>query len=218
MKQINWNILVILIFILVSGGCYSLKTAGGAEALNAAISAADTTAAVLPETAAAEGTEMIVPKEVPQTTQKLCYVHICGAVAQPGVYQVAEGERIFRVVELAGGYTEDAVQEYLNLAAAVADGMKLMVPTAAEFAAMDNRLITSADGQEPAPDTGKINLNTATKEQLMKLSGIGEAKAEAILKYRKEHGNFVRPEDIMKIPGIKQAAFDRIKDEITIKN
>lgn len=218
MKQINWKILVILIFILVSGGCYSLKTTDGAEVLSAAISKADTNAAVLPETAAAEGAEMIVPKEEPQTPKKLCYVHICGAVAEPGVYQVAEGERIFRVVELAGGYTGDAVPEYLNLAAEVADGMKLMVPTAAEFATMENRLFTAADGQEPVSDTGKINLNTATKEQLIKLSGIGEAKAEAILKYRKEHGNFVRPEDIMNIPGIKQAAFDRIKDEITIKN
>ena len=64
--------------------------------------------------------------------------------------------------------------------------------------------------------TSKINLNTAVKEQLMTLKGIGEARAEAIIAYRQEYGPFARIEDIMEVPGIKEAAFQKIKEDITV--
>lgn len=150
---------------------------------------------------------------------RLCYVHICGAVMNPGVYEVEEGQRIYQVVERAGGYTQDAASDYLNLAAAVSDGMKLTVPTQEELQSESGESIYGiSTPQDTAAESGsaKINLNTAAKEQLMGLSGIGEARAGDIIRYREEHGGFKKIEDIMKIPGIKDAAFQKIKDQVTV--
>lgn len=150
-------------------------------------------------------------------TEAVCYVHICGAVASPGVYEMEEGQRIYQVVERAGGYTQDAAVDYLNLAEPVADGMKLIVPTKEELLAEPaGSLHGTATSQEAAAQPARINLNTATKEQLMELSGIGEARAGDIIRYREEQGGFQRIEDIMNIPGIKNAAFEKIKDRVTV--
>lgn len=145
---------------------------------------------------------------------QVCYVHICGAVANPGVYELLAGERVYRAVERAGGFTEAAAQDYLNLAETVSDGMKLIVPTREELQREPGADLYGA-AQEPE-EPGKVNLNTATKEQLMTLKGIGEARAEDIIRYREESGGFQTIEDIMKVSGIKDAAFQKIKDEVTV--
>lgn len=146
----------------------------------------------------------------------VCYVHICGAVAHPGVYEMQEGQRIYQAVELAGGYTQEAASDYLNLAETVADGMKLVVPARDELLSESegNLYGTAAKSSETEPV--RVNLNTATKEQLMELSGIGEARAGDIIRYRETHGGFQAIEDIMKVPGIKDAAFQKIKDQVTV--
>ena len=151
-------------------------------------------------------------------SEAVCYVHICGAVKNPGVYEVAKGQRIYQVVERAGGYTQEAAEDYLNLAAEVADGMKLVVPTREELLMEPGKGLYGIPGTQEAAEgkTGKVNLNTATKEALMGLSGIGEAKAGDIIRYREEHGGFQKIEDIMKVPGIKDSAFQKIKDEVTV--
>lgn len=151
--------------------------------------------------------------------EKVCYVHICGAVVNPGVYGLEEGQRVYHVVEKAGGYTQEAAADYLNLAAPVGDGMKLIVPTREELLSNPGESLYGTASLPEEAETGKpgkINLNTATKEALMGLSGIGEAKAGEIIRYREEHGGFRKIEDIMKIPGIKEAAFQKIKDEVTV--
>lgn len=155
--------------------------------------------------------------EAPQTETPalLCYVHISGAVQSPGVYTLEEGSRIFQAVEAAGGFLPQADEGYLNLAAQIYDGMKITVLTKEEAATA------------PAPEGGtgsfeqetaapKVNINTAGKEQLMTLQGIGEARAADIIAYRQEHGPFQKIEDIMQISGIKEAAFAKIKDDITV--
>lgn len=154
----------------------------------------------------------------PAGWEEVCYVHICGAVANPGVYQVAKGQRIYQVVERAGGYTQEAAEDYLNLAAEVADGMKLVVPTREELLMEPGMDLYGIPGTQETAEgkTGKVNLNTAAKEALMGLSGIGEAKAGDIIRYREEHGGFQKIEDIMKVPGIKDSAFQKIKDEVTV--
>lgn len=155
----------------------------------------------------------------PEGGAKVCYVHICGAVVNPGVYGLEEGQRIYHVVEKAGGYTQEAAADYLNLAALVGDGMKLIVPTREELLSKSEESLygtASLPEEADAGKSGKINLNTATKEALMGLSGIGEAKAGDIIRYREEHGGFRKIEDIMKIPGIKEAAFQKIKDKVTV--
>lgn len=146
----------------------------------------------------------------------VCYVHICGAVSEPGVYEMKEGQRIYQAVELAGGYTPEAASDYLNLAETVADGMKVVVPARDELAEDSGESLYGPVLQQEAAEAGRINLNTASREELMRLSGIGEARAEEIIRYRKTHGGFQTIEDIMKVPGIKDAAFQKIKEEITV--
>jgi competence protein ComEA len=135
-------------------------------------------------------------------------VYICGAVVTPGVYEVENGSRICDVLELAGGFSEDAGTDYLNLAETVSDGEKVYVPTAGE---LEVELLAEEEAA-----SGKININTATKEQLVTLPGIGESKADSIISYRAEHGGFSSIEEIMEIPGIKEAVFSKIKELITV--
>lgn len=141
------------------------------------------------------------------------FVHICGEVKEPGVYEMEEGSRIYQVVDAAGGFTEDAATDYLNMAQTIQDGMKILVPA---VSGLEEHLL---NGPEESVQTGqgqKVNLNTATKDQLMTLRGIGEARAEDILRYREEHGPFESIEEIMEISGIKDAAFQKIKEYITV--
>lgn len=137
-------------------------------------------------------------------------VFITGHVRNPGVYEVSEGTRLYQLVELAGGFTEEAAKDYLNLAECVRDGDKITVYSNEETA--DTSISGSMDGGREL----RVNINTADKEALMTLPGIGESKADAILRYREENGSFSSIEDIMNISGIKQGAFDKIKDLITI--
>lgn len=160
-------------------------------------------------------------------------VHVCGEVVNPGVYELRSGQRIFEAIELAGGFTEEAADSYLNLALPVSDGMKIEVPDrerASELQSAREYHPVSGAGSEDflsqekngisgitagTSDT-RIDLNTATKAQLMALPGIGQARAEDIIRYRQEQGPFEKIEDIMKISGIKESAFQKIKDEITV--
>lgn len=136
------------------------------------------------------------------------FVHICGEVENPGVYQLPQGSRIFEAVEAAGGFTEDAAQSSMNLAEKVADGMQIVILSREE---MD---VQESAAKEAA--TGRININTASREQLMTLPGIGESRADDIIRYREESGGFTTIEDIKKVSGIKDAAFQKIKDRITV--
>ena len=136
------------------------------------------------------------------------YVHICGEVNNPGVYELAEGSRIFEAVEAAGGFTEEAAQASLNLAQVISDEEQIVILTQDE-AEEKARL-------EREQAAGIVNLNTASKEQLMSLPGIGESRAEDIIRYRKESGGFQNIEEIMSVPGIKESAYLKIKDSITV--
>ena len=165
-----------------------------------------------------------------QDKEKTCYVHVCGAVTHPGVYELPAGSRMYEAIALAGGLTENAAGEGLNQAEKVEDGSRIYVPDKDEYAAgMQNRSETSGivsevpggKGGSFAADTasvedGKVNLNTATKEQLMTLSGIGEAKASAIISYRESHGRFQNIEELMQVEGIKDGVFRKVKDQIKV--
>ena len=144
------------------------------------------------------------------------------------------GSRIFQAVELAGGLTEEAAGEYLNMAEVLQDGMKIFVPSVEEIENGEMMLpaVTYAGSSgEPGGDAGglggadagstreqaaKININTADEAELMTLKGIGQARAEDIIRYRTEHGPFRSIEEIMEVSGIKDAAFQKIKDDITV--
>lgn len=147
------------------------------------------------------------------------YVHVCGAVNAPGVYELKTDARIYEALEAAGGMTEDADADWINQAEALSDGERIYVPTQEE--AEESAQSVSGRWADPNGNAGgsvsdKININTAAKEELMTLSGIGASKAESILKYRQEHGNFQNIEDLKKIEGIKDGVFNKIKDDITV--
>lgn len=188
-----------------------------------------------------------------------CFVHIYGAVVNPGVYELQEGSRIYQAVSAAGGFAEEACRDYVNQARQVSDGMKIWIPTEKEAAKL---LTSSGDGKGGtdglggssagtvnvsgpygdnagvetvgtqtvnsggagagensgvgAAGSGLVNINTATVEQLCTLNGIGESRAKTIIAYREAHGNFAKKEDIMKVTGIKESSYAKIKDQITV--
>ncbi len=144
------------------------------------------------------------------------WVHICGKVISPGVYRLPVGSRVFQAVEAAGGFSEDAACDFLNLAGTVSDGMQICVPGAEEVKEGNVPLQTGGEGSETSKEDRRININTATKEELMTLKGIGESRAEDIIRFREDSGKFRKIEDIMKVPGIKEAGFRKIKDSIIV--
>ena len=147
------------------------------------------------------------------------YVYVCGAVKKPGVYTLHAGMRICDAVEAAGGLSKKADAEAMNLAEPVADGQKIYIPGKNEKTEQTSQqLETSQAGLPETTDDGttKVNLNQATKEQLMTLPGIGESKAQSIINYRQEKGNFTSVDEIMNIEGIKDGVFSKIKDYITV--
>ena len=144
------------------------------------------------------------------------YVYVCGQVHAPGVYELDTGSRIYEAVLAAGGMLEDAAEEYVNQAAVLEDGQKIYIPSQEEVddLGLEGELAGSSD--ESAADDGKVNINTAGKEELMTLTGIGEKRAEAILAYREAHGSFENTEALMQVDGIKQGTYDKIKDQIKV--
>lgn len=164
---------------------------------------------------------------------KTLVVHICGAVSAPGVYELPAGSRIIDAVEAGGGFLPEAEEACCNLAEEIVDGCQIYIMTKTE-SCVDGQtekkagIQTSPDSDmqttdrnvrsnsAPALENGLVNLNTADVAALMTLPGIGESRAKAIISYREQHGAFAQIEDIMKISGIKQAAFSKIKDKITV--
>lgn len=146
------------------------------------------------------------------------WVYVCGEVASPGVYELQEGDRITHAIEAAGGLTEAAGQVYLNQAAHLTDGQRIYVPSKEEEQTLKEEGSPSdmADAGM-GKDTGIINLNTATKAELLSLSGIGESRAEAIIAYRETNGGFRKIEDLKKVDGIKEGIFQKIREQITVE-
>lgn len=132
------------------------------------------------------------------------FVHVCGAVNQEGVYELPKGSRVYEAIDVAGGFREDADTKTVNQAELLEDEERIYVPTIGESI------------QSNSEEDGKVNINKATKEELMTLPGVGESRAESIIKYREEQGSFQKIEDIMQVSGIKEGLFDKIKDLITI--
>lgn len=141
---------------------------------------------------------------------KNIFVYVCGAVCNEGVYELEPDSRVYEAIEKAGGFTEKAAVTQINQAELLKDETQLYVPTVDE---VENQ---KQETERDSSAAGKVNLNTASKEELMSLSGIGETKAESILRYREQHGRFQSIEEIQEIEGIKNGVFQKIKDKITI--
>ena len=163
----------------------------------------------------------------------MIYVDVCGAVANPGVFQLAAGSRVFQAIEAAGGYLPEAALTCVNRAGVLTDGQQLYILTQEEMErqgldpaemakASDGQMNGSAGtGQNTGVATqvqqdNRININTADEAQLTTLTGIGATRAQAIIAYREENGPFAAIEDIMNVQGIKEGTFAKIKDEIVV--
>lgn len=153
----------------------------------------------------------------------VCVVHICGAVERPGVYTLEEGSRIYQAIDQAGGFREDARQDYLNQADLLLDGMKVYVPTDEEIEQAQGDFVWKSSGVEENKKTDAkeepsslININTAGEEQLCTLPGVGSSKAKSIIAWREKNGAYRSIEEIMNVEGIKEGVFEKIKDSITV--
>lgn len=179
---------------------------------------------------AGNGTEI---NSTGETQPEMIYVDVCGAVANPGVFQLAAGSRVFQAIEAAGGYLPEAVQNCVNRAGVLTDGQQLYILTQEEMerqgldpaemaGASDGQMNGSAGtGQNTgiaaqAQQDNRININTADETQLTTLTGIGATRAQAIIAYRQENGPFAAIEEIMNVQGIKEGTFAKIKDEIVV--
>ena len=153
---------------------------------------------------ALENAEIEQETEEESETKDGIFVFVCGAVVNAGVYELPAESRVFEAVQMAGGFAENAATAQINQAEMLQDGIRLYIPTIDEMM------------NEQSEEDGKVNINTAAKEELMTLPGVGEAKAALIVEYREEHGRFQTIEDIMNISGIKEGLFGKIKDYIKV--
>lgn len=174
------------------------------------------------------------------------FVDVKGAVNAPGVYELDEGKRVMDAINLAGGLRDDADTININLSKKLTDEMYIVVYTkdeiynykksneeskevkCASFECIcpdinNNACITNNNDNKQKEDkkenqtiNDKVSINSATKEELMTLTGIGEAKANAIISYRNENGLFKNIEDIKNVSGIGDSIFEKIKDNITL--
>ena len=150
-----------------------------------------------------------------------CFVHVDGAVATPGVVELSGSDlRVYDAVQAAGGLIDDADTTNVNLAEPLADGAKIHIPTVDEVAEPQAAPVVGQAETSGATGTGNatvlVNINTASSEELQTLSGVGEATASAIIEDREQNGPFATPEDLMRVSGIGEKKFAKVKDHICV--
>ena len=170
--------------------------------------------------------------KIEEETTKIV-VHVSGAVRNEGIVELKEGivelkekSRIADAIEMVGGVTEDAYMKDVNLATILEDGMKIYIPTKEEVekqrentndsVSKDTNLDIYNNSSNTRKKNNKVNINTATKEELDTLPGIGESTANKIISYREEKGNFKSIEEIKEVSGIGDSKYEQIKNLIEI--
>ena len=212
--------LVLFSSVCLLAGCTSTK-AETEPVMNKMISDEGT------ESISEDSADEMIAGSSEESCSKSLVVYVCGAVSEPGVYELSFGSRINDAVIAAGGFSDEADTTYVNLAAEISDGAKLRIPTlveteeikgkgnvlSEEFNSFDK---TGLDVDAKSVNNELININSATEEELKTLPGIGDSIAARIVKYRQQNGKFNSIEDIMKISGIKDKLFSKIKEYITV--
>lgn len=152
--------------------------------------------------------EIVIQASDKEQEEEYIYVHIEGCVQNPGLFKVPKETRMYELLELAGGETEEADLTRMNLASILTDAQKIIVPVM--------YIPTEEESTNPSVYQGLVNINTATLEELQTLNGIGPSMAQKIVDYRNKNGYFLQIEDIMEVEGIGEGKFNKIKDDITI--
>lgn len=157
---------------------------------------------------------LILPTPTPQSIA----IHITGQVAQPGVYHLPPNSRVEDAINAAGGFSNQANLDQINLAARLNDGQKLYIPSNGEYSTIkpSETAPPSTEPTEKLPEI--IDLNSATQQELESLPGIGPSKASEIIAYRQKIGRFVTIEEIQNVPGIGAVLFEKIRPYITVSN
>ena len=167
-----------------------------------------------------EDTEESTSKEI--FDDDYIYVHICGAVSKPGVYRLISTARVVDAIDMAGGLTSKADSTAINQAMILKDSEQIYIPKKGEKLASREEISSKlgeesgVEGDKPKNTQGKVNINQASKSELITLPGIGEAKADMIIQYRNKNGSFSKIKDIMNITGIKEGLFNKISEYITV--
>ena len=164
-----------------------------------------------------------------EKVQDKIFVDVKGAVKKPGVYEMNSSDRVVDAIKMAGGLKSNASTNNINLSKVVSNEMVIYVFTKSEITTKtvsevpckcetitDNDASTDNKENNETSTSDKVNINKASKEELMKLKGLGESKADAIITYRTNNGDFKTIEDIKNVSGIGDALFDKIKDFITV--
>lgn len=219
---------------------YALETGSGTESGSSEATAAEEGGASEQQSAAADHNEPNRPAEEQDANAAAIFVDVKGSVKQPGLYHFGPRERIFDAIAKAGGALPEADLNQINLAQPLVDGSVVWVPAKGEKSASSCNCAEAmyagssaspaaspqtAAGQQQAAasrsaspaSSGKVNLNTATLQELMTLPGIGETRAKAIVAYREKNGMFQSPDQLKKVAGIGDKTYDRLKSQITIK-
>jgi competence protein ComEA len=171
---------------------------------------------IVPEKEASAAVTVAESAISPETVERetvLIKVHVAGAVAEPGLYQMEQDSRVDDAIERAGGAVEGADLNRVNLAAKLVDGQQIVVPLVGEPAV--SAAGTGSDGAASGPEA-KININTASPGQLEQIDGVGPKTAEKIVAYREEHDGFKSVEELMEVPGIGPSKFESMKEQVCI--
>ena len=151
------------------------------------------------------------------------FVHVAGAIHQPGVVELKGNKRVFEAIDLAGGLREDAAVSHINLARVVEDGERIYVPNLKEIEELKEDLVDPNlslnkldDNNSSLASSGKVNLNQAGIDELMILTGIGPSKARNIIDYREQYGGFGSIEELLHVSGIGTSTYERIKEHVTL--
>ncbi len=176
-----------------------------------------------------ESKEPLITEEITEESNEI-YVDIKGYVNKPGVYKISSSSRVIDAIKEAGGLKKDANTRFINLSKVLNDGDVIVIYSNSEIKKAEKQDVIYVETpcvceevkndacykEEDTKVTGKININTAILDQLKTLNGIGDAKAKAIIEYRTKNGNFKSIEDILKVNGISQTIYAKIKENITV--
>lgn len=207
--KVHWQLLVIGGLVLALGSVIWLMMGNSAE-VEEENSLDDLLAAqmdVPPE-------EEVEPTESKSVEPELFMVDVKGEVHVPGVYELPADGRVKDAIAMAEGLTDEANELAINFAQKVEDQMVIYVPHMDDDSGLPENTTTEAG---EASGVTVININTASEQELMTLSGIGQAKAQQIIQYREENGLFDTPEDLMNVSGIGEKSFETLKDSIKVK-
>lgn len=150
------------------------------------------------------------------SSENMIIIHLSGAVARAGVYQIAQDDRLIDLIKAAGGLNDNADLRNVNLAASLLDGQKIIIPSKNETKE-DIEFIEQNEDYYINSQSGLVNINIANLNQLTKLNGIGQSKAQAIIKYREKNGLFKNKESLINVSGIGEKTLENIRDEISIR-